>query len=105
MHNERQKISIKLALSHTTVLLYIEEGLHRVCLLRRLLRGGAEHFVMAWGNATFPHNSRGRPTSIRAGLIRKLAQRCQIFLVDEWNTSKLCCCCHVPMTGLAIPGD
>ena len=61
--------------------------------------------VVAFGNAEFAHNSRGRPSSLTKGFKRQLAGRCRLYEVDEQNTSAKCCACRQLMTGMDLgPG-
>ncbi|KAL3141216.1 hypothetical protein ABBQ38_003555 [Trebouxia sp. C0009 RCD-2024] len=61
--------------------------------------------VVAFGNAEFAHNSRGRPSSLTKGFKRQLAGRCRLFEVDEHNTSVKCCACYQPMAGMGLGTD
>ncbi|KAL3131781.1 hypothetical protein ABBQ38_007499 [Trebouxia sp. C0009 RCD-2024] len=61
--------------------------------------------VVAFGNAEFAHNSRGRPSSLTKGFKRQLAGRCRLFEVDEHNTSAKCCACYQPMSGMGLGTD
>lgn len=58
--------------------------------------------IVALGNASFAHNSRGRPSSLTKGFKRQLAGQCRLYEVDERYTSALCCACHEPMTGMDL---
>ena len=58
--------------------------------------------VVAFGNASFAHNSRGRPSSLTKGFKRQLAGRCRLYEVDERNTSAKCCGCWQPMSGMGL---
>ena len=57
--------------------------------------------VVAFGNAAFAHNSKGRVSSLTQGFKNKLAASCRFFEVDEHKTSALCCACN---GGIAMPG-
>ena len=50
--------------------------------------------VLAFGNADFAHNSKGRVSSLTKGFKNKLAASCRFFELDEHMTSKLCCACN-----------
>ncbi len=50
--------------------------------------------VVAFGNADFAHNSKGRVSSLTKGFKNKLAESCRFFEVDEHRTSRLCCACN-----------
>ena len=50
--------------------------------------------VLAFGNADFAHNSKGRVSSLTKGFKNKLAASCRFFEVDEHMTSKLYCACN-----------
>ena len=54
--------------------------------------------LVAYGNATF-NNVRGTQPVLQQGLRRKLRKRCLFVDIDEFRTSKLCCCCGQPMRG------
>ena len=56
---------------------------------------------VAFGNADFAHNSKGRVSSLTKGFQNKLAASCRFFEVDEHNTSALCCACN---DGIGMPG-
>ena len=50
--------------------------------------------VVGYGDAAFNCST---PTS---SLRRRLRSLCVVYDVDEFRTSKLCCACHQPMTGM-----
>ncbi|CAM9677365.1 unnamed protein product [Chrysoparadoxa australica] len=56
--------------------------------------------VVLFGNGQFGHGGRG--PCPRKALIRALGLRCPVVLVDEFNTSKMCCGCG---SKLAQVGD
>lgn len=58
--------------------------------------------IVAFGNAAFAHNSRGRSSSLIKGFKRQLAGRCKLYEVDEHNTSAVCCSCWQPMLGMGL---
>ena len=58
--------------------------------------------VVAFGDASFSHNSRGRKSSLTTGLRRQLAGQSSLYRVDEHNTSALCCACHEHMQGMGL---
>lgn len=51
--------------------------------------------LVSYGDAAF--NSSAPTSSLR----RRLRSLCHVYDVDEFRTSKLCCACHQPMTGMS----
>ncbi|CAM9707721.1 unnamed protein product [Chrysoparadoxa australica] len=61
--------------------------------LRSVIAGSRQVVRIAlFGNGQFGHGSRG--PCRRKALIRALGLRCVVVLVDEFNTSKMCCGCE-----------
>ena len=56
--------------------------------------GNNANTVVAFGNADFAHNGKGRVSSLTKGFKDKLAASCRFFEVDEHMASKLCCACN-----------
>ena len=50
--------------------------------------------IVGYGDAAF--NSSAPTSSLR----RRLRSICHVYDVDEFRSSKLCCACHQPMTGM-----
>lgn len=50
--------------------------------------------MVSYGDAAF--NSSAPTASLR----RRLRSLCHVYDVDEFRTSKLCCACHQPLTGM-----
>ena len=73
-----------------------------LAMLCNSVTAGNKDTVVAFGNAGFAHNSRGRPSSLTKGFKRQLAGRCRLFEVDEHNTSAKCCACYQPMPGMGL---
>lgn len=59
--------------------------------------------LVAYGNAAM-HNMRGTRPVVQKAFRRKLARRCMLVDVDEFRTSKLCCCCSLAMKGKLMEG-
>jgi len=59
---------------------------------------GQRDTLVAYGNASL-NNVRGTKPVLQQGLRRKLRSRCLFVDIDEFRTSKLCCCCLQPMDG------
>ncbi|KAL3162962.1 hypothetical protein ABBQ32_009394 [Trebouxia sp. C0010 RCD-2024] len=76
-----------------------------LAMLCSSVTAGNKDTVVAFGNAGFAHNSRGRPSSLTKGFKRQLAGRCRLFEVDEHNTSAKCCACYQPMPGMGLGTD
>jgi hypothetical protein len=68
------------------------------------LKNGVENTLVIWGNAKFPSNGRGSPSVPTSTLLKKVKARVKVIEQDEYNTSKLSCCCHQIMSGFAIAG-
>ena len=63
------------------------------------LTGNRKDTIVGYGDAKF--NSNGPTVSLR----RRLRSLCCLYDVDEFRTSKLCCACHQPMTGMTSPAQ
>ena len=59
--------------------------------------------VVALGAARFAHSAKGLTSGPILSLTKKLAQRCPVLLVDEYNTTKLSSCCQAPTRTFAGP--
>lgn len=56
--------------------------------------------VVAYGAAKFNPNSKNELSAPTTTLSRRCARFHKTRMVDEYNTTKLCCCCHQPLTPL-----
>jgi hypothetical protein len=57
--------------------------------------------LVAYGNASL-NNMRGCKPVVQKALHRRLRKRCMLLDVDEFRTSKLCCCCLESMEGKTV---
>lgn len=59
----------------------------------RRITGGNPRTVVALGDASFAHNSKGHASTPTKGLRRRLLGRCRLRMVDEYRTSITCSLC------------
>lgn len=57
--------------------------------------------LVAYGNASM-NNMRGCKPVVQKALHHRLRKRCMLLDVDEFRTSKLCCCCLEAMEGKQV---
>jgi hypothetical protein len=67
------------------------------------LRGGGEiPPLIAYGNAGFASGGRGERSVPVKGIKRLIRQTYPTVLVDEYNTTKMCLTCHVPLQHVKV---
>ena len=57
------------------------------------ITNGNRRTVVALGDASFAHNSRGHASTPTKGLRRRLQGRCRLRMIDEYRTSITCSLC------------
>ncbi|KAJ3292996.1 hypothetical protein HK104_004841 [Borealophlyctis nickersoniae] len=62
--------------------------------ISKRLTGGDRRVIIAFGNGSFPHNSRGGDSTPLRRLFWELRRRCTVRLVDEYRTSITCSLCE-----------
>ncbi len=68
------------------------------------ITGGSKETVVAYGDAKFSSSCcKGNPSTPTVSLQRKLGHCCQVYDIDEFRTSKLCCACKTAMDGMPLP--
>ena len=68
------------------------------------ISAGSANTVVAYGDASFSSScGKGNPSTPTVSLRRKLAYHCNVFDIDEFRTSKLCCACKSAMDGMPLP--
>ncbi len=64
------------------------------------ITGGSKETVVAYGDAKFSSSCcKGNPSTPTVSLRRKLGHCCQVYDMDEFRTSKLCCACKTAVDG------
>lgn len=59
--------------------------------LAKVVTGGRRDVVVAYGAGSFGSCVRGNPPIGAKAFLQRLRQRCPVYMVDEFRTSRVCC--------------